>query len=113
MSLLWSDDPGVANIFSRITGSNPSAIFGTLGLKGGDANLVWRSHKGANIEIVANDIFLTADSSINADSDSGIDDTVKVKTLLNTERNNLTQLPQHAVRADNKVTRSCSNNGDR
>ena len=32
-------DPGVANIFSRITGSNPSDIFGTLGVMGGDANL--------------------------------------------------------------------------
>ena len=32
-------DPGVANIFSRITGSNPSDIFGTLGVIGGDANL--------------------------------------------------------------------------
>jgi len=29
----------VANIFSRITGSNPSEIFGTLGISGGDANL--------------------------------------------------------------------------
>jgi filamentous hemagglutinin family protein len=32
-------DPGVANIFSRVTGNNPSAIFGTLGVMGGDANL--------------------------------------------------------------------------
>ena len=31
-------DPGVANIFSRITGVNPSQIFGTLGVSG-DANL--------------------------------------------------------------------------
>ena len=31
-------DPGVANIFSRITGNNSSEIFGTLGVSG-DANL--------------------------------------------------------------------------
>jgi large exoprotein involved in heme utilization and adhesion len=28
-------DPGVANIFSRVTGGNPSRIFGTLGVTGG------------------------------------------------------------------------------
>jgi filamentous hemagglutinin family protein len=32
-------DHGIANIFSRITGSNPSQIFGTLGVSGGNANL--------------------------------------------------------------------------
>ncbi|MBE9042820.1 filamentous hemagglutinin N-terminal domain-containing protein [Pleurocapsales cyanobacterium LEGE 10410] len=32
-------DPGVTNILSRITGVNPSEIFGTLGVSGGDANL--------------------------------------------------------------------------
>ena len=36
---VYFDDPGVANIFSRITGNNPSEIFGTLGISGGDANL--------------------------------------------------------------------------
>lgn len=36
---IYFADPGVANIFSRITGSNPSEIFGTLGVLGGDANL--------------------------------------------------------------------------
>ena len=36
---VYFDDPGVANIFSRITGNNPSEIFGTLGVSGGDANL--------------------------------------------------------------------------
>ena len=64
---------------------------------------------GGNINIVANDIFLTADSSINADSALGIDGTVKVKTLFNTERNNLARLPQQIIRADNKIVRSCSN----
>ena len=32
-------DPGVANIFSRVTGNEASHIFGTLGVSGGDANL--------------------------------------------------------------------------
>ncbi len=32
-------DPGANNIFSRITGGNPSEIFGTLGVSGGNANL--------------------------------------------------------------------------
>ncbi len=32
-------DPGVANIFSRVTGGNLSAIKGVLGVSGGDANL--------------------------------------------------------------------------
>lgn len=32
-------DPGVANIFSRVTGNNLSSIRGTLGITGGDANL--------------------------------------------------------------------------
>ena len=35
---VYFDDPGVANIFSRITGSDASSIFGTLGVSG-DANL--------------------------------------------------------------------------
>jgi filamentous hemagglutinin family protein len=32
-------DPNANNIFSRITGGNPSEIFGTLGVSGGNANL--------------------------------------------------------------------------
>ena len=68
---------------------------------------------GGNISITANDIFLTADSNITADSALGIDGTVKIETLVDTERNNLTRLPQKVVRANNKVTRSCSNNSDR
>ena len=36
---VYFSDPGVANIFSRITGTNSSEIFGTLGVLGGDANL--------------------------------------------------------------------------
>ncbi|MEM6613592.1 MAG: filamentous hemagglutinin N-terminal domain-containing protein, partial [Cyanobacteria bacterium P01_C01_bin.72] len=32
-------NPGVDKIFSRITGSNPSEIFGTLGISGGNADL--------------------------------------------------------------------------
>lgn len=38
-SSVYFADPGVANIFSRVTGNNPSAIFGSLGVTGGDANL--------------------------------------------------------------------------
>ena len=36
---VYFSDPGVANIFSRVTGTNLSEIFGTLGVSGGDANL--------------------------------------------------------------------------
>ena len=36
---IYFSDPGVTNIFSRITGTNPSEIFGTLGILGGNANL--------------------------------------------------------------------------
>ena len=36
---VYFSDPGVANIFSRITGTNSSEIFGTLGVSGGNANL--------------------------------------------------------------------------
>ena len=32
-------DSGVANIFTRVTGGNPSNIDGTLGVMGGNANL--------------------------------------------------------------------------
>ena len=35
---VYFSDPGVANIFSRVTGNNPSSIRGTLGIAG-DANL--------------------------------------------------------------------------
>lgn len=38
MGVYFSDPQGISTIFSRITGSNPSAIFGTLGVFG-DANL--------------------------------------------------------------------------
>ena len=36
---VYFSDPGVANIFSRVTGNSPSSIRGTLGISGGDANL--------------------------------------------------------------------------
>ena len=36
---VYFNDPGVENIFSRITGTNSSEIFGTLGVLGGNANL--------------------------------------------------------------------------
>ncbi len=36
---IYFADPGVTNIFSRVTGKNLSRIAGTLGVSGGDANL--------------------------------------------------------------------------
>ena len=36
---VYFNDPGMVNIFSRVTGNNPSEIFGTLGVLGGNANL--------------------------------------------------------------------------
>jgi filamentous hemagglutinin family protein len=68
---------------------------------------------GGNINITANDIFLTPDSTITADSALGIDGTVKVKTLVDTERHNYTELPQQVLQTDGKMTRSCGNKGDR
>jgi filamentous hemagglutinin family protein len=68
---------------------------------------------GGNISITANDIFLSPNSTITADSALGIDGTVKVKTLVNTERHNYTELPQQVLQTDNEMTRSCGNKGDR
>lgn len=39
-------DPGVKNIFSRVTGSNSSNILGVLGVQGGDANLFFMNPNG-------------------------------------------------------------------
>jgi filamentous hemagglutinin family protein len=36
---VYFNDPGVRNILSRVTGGNPSEIFGTLGVREGNANL--------------------------------------------------------------------------
>lgn len=49
-------NPGVANIFSRVTGSTRSEILGTLGVSGGRANLFF---------INPNGIFFGPDSSLN------------------------------------------------
>lgn len=60
-------NPGVANIFSRITGNNPSEIFGTLGVSGGDANLfLLNPHgivfgQGANLDLNGSFFATTAD----------------------------------------------------
>jgi filamentous hemagglutinin family protein len=67
---------------------------------------------GGNISITANDIFLTPNSNIMADSALGIDGTVEVKTLVNTERHNYTELPQQVLQTDSKMTISCGNKGD-
>ena len=66
---------------------------------------------GGNIDITAKDVFLTTDSQITADSALGLDGTVKVKTLVDTEQNNDTKLPQQVIQANSKITRSCRNNG--
>jgi len=68
---------------------------------------------GGNIGITANDIFLAPDSTITADSALGIDGTVKVKTLVESERQNYSELPQQVLQTDGKMTRSCGNKGDR
>jgi filamentous hemagglutinin family protein len=67
---------------------------------------------GGNIGITANDIFLAPDSTITADSALGIDGTVKVKTLVESERQNYSELPQQVLQTDGKMTRSCGNKGD-
>ncbi|MEO0924663.1 MAG: filamentous hemagglutinin N-terminal domain-containing protein [Cyanobacteria bacterium J06643_13] len=64
--------------------------------------------QGGNISITAKDVFLSADSTITADSALGIDGTVEVKTLTDSERNNLTRLPQHVIQADSRIVTSCS-----
>ena len=56
---------------------------------------------------------LLVNSRITADSALGIDGTVNIKTLIDAERHNEAKLPQKVIRADNKITRSCSTNGDR
>jgi filamentous hemagglutinin family protein len=76
------------------------------------ANAAKMGH-GGKISITANDIFLTPDSTITADSALGIDGTVKVKTLVDTERHNYSDLPQQVLQTDSKMTRSCGNKGDR
>ena len=65
--------------------------------------------RGGNIDITAKDVFLTRNSKITADSALGLDGTVKVKTLVDTEQNNDTKLPQQVIQADSRITRSCRN----
>ena len=60
-------DPGVTNIFSRITGNNSSGIFGTLGVTGGAANLFLLNPNGivfgsgANLDLNGSFFATTAD----------------------------------------------------
>ena len=68
-------DPGVANIFSRVTGSNSSQIFGTLGVTG-DANL-WLLNpqgiifgNGATLDVNGSFFATTADEIIFGDRGS-------------------------------------------
>ncbi|MEM8828725.1 MAG: filamentous hemagglutinin N-terminal domain-containing protein [Cyanobacteria bacterium P01_G01_bin.19] len=60
-------DPGVNDIFGRVSGSNPSQIFGTLGVSGGDANL-WLLNpngiifgEGATLDVSGSFLATTAD----------------------------------------------------
>ena len=62
-------DPGVSNIFSRVTGNNVSNISGTLGVSGGDANL-WLLNPngiifgaGAALDVNGSFVATTADGS--------------------------------------------------
>ena len=77
------------------------------------ANAAVEAGNGGKITITANDVFLAADSRITADSASGIDGTVNIKTLVDAERHNEAKLSQKVIRADNKITRSCSSNSER
>lgn len=76
------------------------------------ANAAKMGH-GGNINITANDLFLTPNSAVTADSALGIDGTVKVETLVDTEHRNYGELPQQVLQTDGKITRSCGNKGNR
>jgi filamentous hemagglutinin family protein len=69
---LYFDDPGVANIFTRVTGNNSTEIFGTLGVTG-NANL-WLLNpqgilfgNGATLDLNGSLIVTTADEIIFGD----------------------------------------------
>ena len=64
---------------------------------------------GGNINIAAKDVFLTRNSKITADSALGLDGTVNVETLVDTEQNNDTKLPQQVIQADKRIIQSCHN----
>lgn len=68
---------------------------------------------GGNINITAKDLFLTFDSKITADSALGIDGTIEIKTLTDTEQSNYTELPQKVIQADQTIVQSCSNSSNR
>ena len=63
-------DPGVRNIISRVTGGNPSEIFGTLGVQGGNANLFLINPNGivfgagASLDVRGSFVGTTADSLV-------------------------------------------------
>ena len=68
---------------------------------------------GGEINITANDVFLTKNSTISADSALGIDGTVKVQTLIDSEGNSYLELPQQAIQTDSRIIKSCGSNGNR
>ena len=69
-------DPGVANIFSRVTGNTVSNIFGTLGVSAGDANLFLLNPngiifgEGATLDVNGSFLATTADKIQFGNSDS-------------------------------------------
>ena len=71
------------------------------------------SGNGGAIEIIANDVFLAGDSVISANSALGIDGTVRVRTLVDSERNTYAELPQQVIQTDSRIIRSCGSNRNR
>jgi filamentous hemagglutinin family protein len=67
-SVYFLNPAGIENILSRVTGNNPSAILGTLGVFGGDANLFLMNPNGivfgpnARLDVQGSFVATTADA---------------------------------------------------